>query len=301
MSETLLQADWDFSWLSDKHVVTVARHYECAREAVIEADLALPNKRFPEPPLDELYFQHKWTPENNRYVLGPIWDFRFKWPGPRRFPLSPFQLFARELDDLAEFSRGLEFGWRMYHGKYDLVSIHVPAELSLEEATKYFAEEYTRHGYCLPQRGAGARVRQYKTALKYLGATRVLNHLSRQHGLSGNRRHLSSKAGHLTWSSLVAEAKVFTSEVLGEPLLGSDYEWAKAQRIIGEILGEYQPEIKFLRQIFRGRTDLEPMTPEALTQRQIEFNRRFNEEFPAAVKRFIEHLRVPRFNSSPQD
>jgi hypothetical protein len=63
----------------------------------------------------------------------------------------------------------------------------------------------------------------------------------------------------LVWSDLVAEAKLFTADVLGKPLLKTDHEWAMAQQAIVQVLREYQPEIEFLRHIFSDRTEFKPM------------------------------------------
>jgi hypothetical protein len=222
---------------------------ECACQAVIEADLALPAKQFPDPLLQEIYDRYTWERIGGQTLFGPIWYLRFCDPGPQDFPLSPFQLVVPKLEDPVWFSRNLEDHCRAFHSKAAFVSVRFPVGLSKEEASQYFLKEYMRQGAC-PRRGAAASVRQHKTILKYLGATRVLNHLSRANGLRDSERLHSDRARRLVWSALLADAKILTTDALGKPLLESDQEWVKAQRFITQLLAQYQSEIEWLRKLF---------------------------------------------------
>jgi hypothetical protein len=247
VSEAFSEADIDFEWLPT-NLIAGARHYECAREAVIEADLMLPAKRFPDPLIYKIYDHYMWQCVNRRTPFGPIWHLRFVDPGPQDFPLSPFQSVVPKLEDPVGFSRDIEDCWRGFNCKPTYVSIRVPVGLSQQEAIEYSRQQYIREGAC-SKRGAGAVVRQHKTVLKYLGATRVLKRLIRQKGLLSAGKP-KTRVNRVIWSALVAEAKALTEDLLGEPLLASDQEWAKAQRFTTQLLTQYQSEIEWLRQLF---------------------------------------------------
>jgi hypothetical protein len=182
VSQTFLQANWDFSWLPDKYTVAGARHYECAREALIESNLVLPAELLPRPPLYEAVDCERLGTSKKKPFFGPIWHLRFREPGARDFPRRPFQLLAPSFRESKEFSLRLEDLWRSYRGNSKHVDIRARVLLSKEELIECFVEQWKREG-ANPQRGAGSWVRRYKTDLKYLGATRVLSHLSRQQKL----------------------------------------------------------------------------------------------------------------------
>jgi hypothetical protein len=242
------QADFDFRWLPT-NLINGARQFECARQAVLEADLVLPVNHFPDPLLQEIYDHYMLEPTRGGAVFGPISYLRFCDPGPHDFPQAPFQSVVSKLADPVWFSRNLESRWRGFHSQPSCVSVRVPVGLSQEEASKYILKEYIRENAC-SKRGAGARVRQDRTILKYLGATRVLRNLSRSEGFEDSKPLHSRRARRLVWSELVAEAKLLTEAVFGEPLLKSDQEWQKAQHFIALLLSQYQSEIEWLRELF---------------------------------------------------
>jgi hypothetical protein len=222
VSEALSEADFDFRWLPP-NLVRAARHYELPRQAVIQAGLVLPLKRYPDPMLYKIVDHYNWERINKRPLFGPIWYLRFHEPGPGDFPRSPFKLVLPKLEDPEEFSRSLKHFWTRFHGEPDCVSIDVPIGLSQDKAIEYSRKEYIREGAC-SKRGAGASVRRDMTILKYLGATRVLDHLRRCEGLQQEELLHSRRARRVVLSKLFADAKALTAEILGEPLLNSDQE-----------------------------------------------------------------------------
>jgi hypothetical protein len=245
------QGDWDFRWIlskPDKQLITAARHYECARQAVLEANLMLPLCDWLESPVSEVYWQYGDEHINKRRLFGPIWYLRFSEPCGPDFPLMPFQSVLPQLTDLDRFACELQRKSREYHD-HPLINIDVPQGLSVEEATKFFLERYIREGGISPRRGAGALTRQHKTVLKYLAATRVLKYLGAQFAYSNDGATLQAN-GHCPLGAIVAEAKLLTTEVLGKPLLNSDQEWARAQTVIQGVMAEYQREIDWLRTVF---------------------------------------------------
>jgi hypothetical protein len=245
------QADWDFRWIlskPDKHMISAARYYECARQAVLEANLMLPVCNWWESPVSEVRRQYDDGHINKRRLFGPIWYLRFGIPGGPDFPLMPFQSVLPQLTDLDRFACSLEYEWRVYHD-HPLINIDVPQGLSVEEATKFFLEQYIREGGITPRRGAGALTRQHKTVLKYLAATRVLKYLGAQFAYSNDGAILQAN-GHCPLGAIVTEAKLLTTEVLGKPLLNSDQEWVRAQSVVQGVMAEYQREIDWLRIVF---------------------------------------------------
>jgi hypothetical protein len=241
--------DFDFRSVP-KNLISGARHYECARQAVIEAGLMLPAKQFPDLLLQEIYDHYVWECVGRKTVFGPIWYLRFCDPGPLDFPLSPFQSVAAKFKNPVWFSRSLENRWRAFHSMRGIVSVPVPVGLSKQEASEYFLKEYIREGAC-SERGAGASVRRDRIILKYLVARRALDYCRRSEGFRDSEDPFRSMRAHrLVWSKLVADATVFTADILGEPLLKSEQEWAKAQHFTGRLLTKYQSEIEWLRELF---------------------------------------------------
>jgi hypothetical protein len=244
----LSQEDFDFRWVPP-NLLAATRRYECAREAVIQAGLVLPEKRHPDPMLHKIADHYNWERILKTPVFGPIWHLRFIEPGPAEFPHTPFKLVLPKLEDPEEFLRSLKDIWSHFHHERDYVSIDVPVGLSQDEAIEYFRKEYIRVGAC-SKRGAGASVRRDRIFLKYLSSTRILDYLRRCEGLQEEEPLYSRRARRALWSKLVADAKALSAEVLGEPLLNSDQEWDKAERFTLGALAQFQPEIEWLRELF---------------------------------------------------
>jgi hypothetical protein len=74
----------------------------------------------------------------------------------------------------------------------------------------------------LSKRGAGARIRQERTDLKYLGATKLLRCMT------------------------APEAARHTEEALGKPLLRNESEWSRAKARAQRTLAPYRAEAAFL-------------------------------------------------------
>src|SRR5207245_4253116 len=112
------QAAWDFRWIlskPDKQLITAARHYECARWAVLEANLMLPICNWWESPVSKVHRQYDDEHINKRRLFGPIWYLRFREPGGPDFPLMPFQSVLAKLTDLDQFACELQLKWREYY------------------------------------------------------------------------------------------------------------------------------------------------------------------------------------------
>jgi hypothetical protein len=237
VTEAFSQDDFDFRWVPP-NLRAVTRRYECAREAVTQAGLVLPFKRHPDPVLDKIadYYDLRI---DERTFDGAIWQLRFWEPGPADFPRSAFKLVLPKLKDPQELSRSLT----------NSVVIYVPDGLSRQQASQYCINEYVREG-ASSQRGQGASLRRDETLLKYLGARRVINHLLCTKGLQDFERLQGDRAGRFVRSALLADAKAFTQETLGKPLLHSDQEWIKAYRVITRVVARLQCEIDWLRELF---------------------------------------------------
>jgi hypothetical protein len=266
MSEAFSKDDLDFG---PANLVAGARYYECAREAVLEAGFVLPAKLSVPCTLHELVDQEalKECP-NRRPDFGPIWNLAFRWLPAGDFPSTPFRLRVARLPDPEKFSRDLEDLCRTYHGKRSHVEAYVRVGLTKEKAIKSFAEQYKSKG-ASPPRGAGAPIRNHETVLKYLVATRVLKGLIRAKGLSGQLVVMSPRHRRRVWSRLVADAIALTDEILGKPLLKTDHEWTRAEQVIEQELGQYEAEIKFLRQVFHDPNETEPLNLDLRIARQL--------------------------------
>jgi hypothetical protein len=85
-----------------------------------------------------------------------------------------------------------------------------------------------------PNAGAGAQIRQHKTDLKYLGASRLIRHLGGKHDGIDARRN--SNITRESRSRVIADAMVLTQERLGVPLLFPEQKWELACRRVEAIL-----------------------------------------------------------------
>jgi hypothetical protein len=266
MSEAFSKDDLDFG---PANLVAGACYYECAREAVLEAGLVLPAKLSVPCSLLELVDQERRKEcPNRRPDFGPIWNLAFRWLPAGHFPSTHFRTLVVRLPEPEKFSRDLEDLCRNYNGKRSHVELCVRVGLTKEKAIKSFAEQYENKG-ASPLRGAGAPIRNHRTVLKYLVATRGLKHLIHAKGLSDQLVAMSMRQRRPVWSRLVADAKVVTGEVFGKPLLKTDHEWANAGQVIEHVLGEYNAEIEFLRRIFRDPKETEPLNLNLRIARQL--------------------------------
>jgi hypothetical protein len=170
-------------------------------------------------------------------IVGPISFLGFNCPA-LHFPEMPYRR-ARELwkptrEMLWIF--GLKLNWR-FDPEMLVAMIEwfanplVPSEQKLElilpeYANRRLAEDLLSQVRKKLKRGAGARIRQDKTALKYLGATKLLAVMS------------------------VPEAIEHTERVLGHPLFFNESEWSRAKGRALQNLQVFHDEALLLQQAF---------------------------------------------------
>jgi hypothetical protein len=152
--------------------------------------------------------------------IGPIFSLSIYSPAQFNFPLDPYRVarkqvrfdpetFLRLIDD---FSNPL---------LYQNIQIHLPPDVTRARSENILARERKRFSsgpLAGPKRGAGARVRQAKVALKNLGALKL--------------RHLMS----------APEAIRYTEKILGRPLFAAESQWSRARKQAGKTLRPFHAE-----------------------------------------------------------
>jgi len=236
------RSEWDFSWLETFPAeVSLGCIYEHARYALISIDRSfLFPKRIRGAAMPYLL--------PACHILGPA--FFLGCFCPTNFPQMPYR-DARErwkFDPAMLWALGLGTRWtfdpkllvELIEDYSDpLVPIErklelcVPINASRKQLESLLAQARNELAPALrPKRGAGARIRQDKTALKHLGATKLLE-------------------------VLTAPAAIkHTEEVLGRPLFHTEAEWSRAGTRVRKNLEPYRAEAALLHQALSEKRKL---------------------------------------------
>jgi hypothetical protein len=217
MSRAFNETDWSFRWLlvtSDREKVTLARHYEYAREALLRFD---PNIKLSSQPgkLATVWYSMGWLQAG--YYFGPI-----------------FTIWASSVLARIDFPRM----------SFAAACAKLKAQNRSENLLSYAVEEWAlpkplaKMTSPSPNTGAGAQIRRHKTDLKCLGAIRLLRHLGgKDDGIDAQSRN--SGIARKLRSSVVADAMVLSQERLGAPLLFPEQKWELARRRVEATLAGY--------------------------------------------------------------
>jgi hypothetical protein len=248
------RSEWDYSWLKDSPAeVSLCHRYEHARYALLHA---APDSRFVFP--KDLPFgaiPHLFSPKPN---MGPIFYLATCLPEKVKFPQMTYRearkLFTfdpeRLVATIEEFCTAerptlekLEFYLRLSLSEKDLdLPAHlkanppVPLLGAIEKAQAVLTQLKSQPPPPLPKRGAGARIRQERTALKCLAAAKLLD---------------SMKA---------LKAITHTAETLGRPLFNNESEWSRARKRARKALEPYHAEANILCQALSEKRTLKSLT-----------------------------------------
>jgi hypothetical protein len=215
-------SEWDYSWtaaLKSPAEVILCSIFEYSRYTV-----QCLGERFSFPSGEE-DLSHSMLPHllkaASSNILGPIFFLSIYSPARFNFPLDPYriarkqvrfdpEMFLRRLEDFANPSAP------------DEIRLPVNATRKMYEAAWILAQIRKRFPQLPVKRGAGARVRQAKVALKNLGALKL--------------RHLMS----------AAEAIRYTEKIRGHPLFGAESQWSRARKAAEQTLRPYHAEAAVL-------------------------------------------------------
>jgi hypothetical protein len=208
-------SEWDYSWLdSFRTEVSFCCFYEYARYALL---VAAPNSQFVFPTFGA--GPYLWGPILE--LWGPILCLSYGLPEKVKFPQMPYREARKFFTvDSETMSATIEvFSHRAAQSKETLVISH--KEINRQQAEEILAQFKRRH------RGAGARIRQERTDLKCLGATKLLDCMT------------------------APDAIAHTIEALGRPLFKNESEWSRAQKRARTTLEPYCAEATDLYQALR--------------------------------------------------
>jgi hypothetical protein len=200
--------------------VSLCRFYEHARYALLStaADpLIIFPSIFPAGAFPHLHAA--------KQILGPTFCLVCFLPAKVKFPQMPYRQ-ARKLlpGDPQTLSAIIEEFCAAETPTYEKLEFYVLAG-AFEKARELVAqlnELKAKPPSPLPKRGAGARIRQERTDLKYLGATKLLRCMT------------------------APEAERHTEEALGKPLFGNESEWSRAKARAQRTLAPYRAEAALL-------------------------------------------------------
>jgi hypothetical protein len=197
------RSEWDYNWLKDfPSEVSLCHRYEHARYALL---CAAPDPRF--------VFPRDLPFGDNQFLWGPVLCLLHGLPEKIKFPQMPYR-DARELLDCQPETLAAMIDEFSHPAVQNEQTLTLPSkEINRQQAEEIIAR-FKRH----LKRGAGARIRQERTDLKYLGATKLLD---------------SMKA---------LEAIAHTAEALGRPLFSNESEWSRAQKRARTTLEPYYEE-----------------------------------------------------------
>jgi hypothetical protein len=214
------QSEWDYSWiarLESPAEVILCSIYEYSRYAL----LSLPERISFDRNVVIAAVSHLLAVRHPDIgILKPILFLILHCPVRGNFPLDPYRVarrharfdpetFLRRLDDFVNPPR--------------LQRIRIPLDATKAKALHILAQRRKRSGFLSgPKRGAGARIRRAKTALKYLGALKLLQLMS------------------------APEAIQFTEGILGRPLFPDESQWSRARRGAVQVLLPYHAEAALL-------------------------------------------------------
>jgi hypothetical protein len=201
--------EWDYSWLADlPGEVSLCCVYEYCRYALLSIN-------------SSFVFSKSIPPARAIYLIrlhpnsfGAATYFSSHYPASLRFPQMPY-LRARELFAFDPQSALSIIDGSQYDFGHKLELRLPPSATSRQKAIELLAEARNDLPPCeRPKRGAGARIRQDKTALKDLGALKLLEVMH------------------------VPEAMRHTEGFLGKPLFAHESQWSRARSRARATLGD---------------------------------------------------------------
>jgi hypothetical protein len=221
------RSEWNYNWtgaLRSPAEIILCSIYEYSRYALLSlpGSFAFPSREedFPLSALAHLFTAAKAN------IVGPIFFLSIHCPAQFNFPLDPYRVARKQarfepetvLRLIDDFSNPL---------LYQDIQIRLPPDATRAMAGDILAEMRKRFSsgsgpLAGPKRGAGARVRQARVALKNLGALKL--------------RHSKS----------AQEAIGYTEEILGRPLFGAESQWSRARKAALETLRPYHAEAAVL-------------------------------------------------------
>jgi hypothetical protein len=227
------RSEWDYRWTgalrSPAEIIlcSIFEHGRCA--------LACLPERFSFPSREEdlsSALPHLLVAAKSN-IVGPIFFLSIHCPPCFNYPLDPYRVARKQarfdpetvLRLIDDFSNPL---------LYQDIQIRLPPDAPRAVAENILAEMRKRFSsgsgpLAGPKRGAGARVRQAKVALKNLGALKL--------------RHLMS----------APDAIRYTEKILGRPLFGAESQWSRARKHAEETLRPYHAEAAALLEASREK------------------------------------------------
>jgi hypothetical protein len=206
------RSEWDYDWLKGvPSEVSLCHRYEHARYALLRVAND-PQFVFPRnPPFGA-----------NEYLWKPIFCLLYWLPEKVKFPQMPYRDARNLLDCQPEtLVAKIEDVWAVETEQ----KLAMPINVTRQEAEEMLAQHRRTLPTTLrPKRGAGGRIRQERTDLKCLGATKLLSLKTAPYAIA------------------------LTTEALGRPLFKNESEWSRAQKRARTTLEPYCAEAADLYQ-----------------------------------------------------
>jgi hypothetical protein len=224
------RSEWDYSWmgaLKSPAEVILCSICEHSRYALA----CLPTSfSFPREDLSLSALPHLLVAANTN-ILGPIFFLGAQCPARFNFPLDPYRVARKQVQfDPEMFLRELEeFSLPRTP---DEIRLPTNATMAMCKNMLTLAQIRKQYPQLAVKRGAGARVRQARAALKNLGALKL--------------RHLMS----------ARKAIKYTEEILGQPLFGAESQWSRARKRARDSLRPYHAEAAALLAAFNEKRSL---------------------------------------------
>jgi hypothetical protein len=224
-------SEWDYSWLArveSPAEIILCSIYEHARYALacLPGSFSFPRGRD---------FSFSAIPQlvAAANIIGPIWFLGMECPDHFNFPHSPYRFARKQVKFDPEDFLGLldSFSNPLVYRNIQ-IPILLPSDSTRAAGQNILAEEKKRSGSshrAAPRRGAGARVRREKVALKNLGALKLCSIMS------------------------APEAIEHTAQTLDHPLFPTESQWSRAQKQARANLAPYHAEAALLWEAFTPR------------------------------------------------
>lgn len=209
-------SEWDYSWLNEyPSEASLAHLYEYARYALL---VAAPDPRFVFP---DCFGAGPYQWGEILELWGPLLCLLYDLPKKVKFPQMTYREARQFLACGETTTATIEvFSQRAVQSEQKL-AIHYK-EVNQQQAEDILARLKRPHT-C----GAGARIRQDRTDLKCLGATKLLD------------------------CRTAPDAIALTADILGRPLYKNESDWSQARKRACAILEPYRVEAADLYRAFR--------------------------------------------------
>jgi hypothetical protein len=231
------RSEWDYSWtgvLKSPAEVILSFIYEYSRYALsrLPGSFSFPQQDFPLSALP-----HLLQPASPN-IIGPIFFLGTHCPASFNFPLDPYRVARKQVRFDPEMFLGMldDFSDPL---AYQNIQIRLPPDATRARADHILArvrKQFSSGPLAASKRGAGARVRRAKVALKNLGALKL--------------RHLLS----------APEATRYTEKILGWPLFAAESQWSRARKQALETLRPFHTEAAALLEAFSEKRSLSRFT-----------------------------------------